>query len=85
MVCCCSALGDCLAAQAPFTIAKTGPQAPLTPGQQFNYIVTVVFLSPAKGVRIVDNLPSAVNVTSVPATWRPDGTNATTGGHHTIQ
>jgi hypothetical protein len=63
--------------QAPFTITKTGPTAPVPAGQVFSYSIVVTFLGPSRGVKIQDVLPTQVTPAGA-SSWRSRRSNSTT-------
>jgi hypothetical protein len=66
--------------QSPFLVDKSGPTQPLLVGQAFNYTINVAFKSTARGVNIIDVLPSEVKAsTTANATWFTSKTNTSTG------
>jgi hypothetical protein len=68
----------CYVTQSPFSITKTGPTK-VTQGAPFNFEVNVVFLSTAKGVKIVDEMPAGLWPTGN-ATWTATSANGVPGG-----
>lgn len=64
--------------QAPFSIMKSGP-AKVSQNVLFNFDVLVVFLATAKGVKVVDDLPSGMSPAGT-ATWTPTASNGAPAG-----
>jgi hypothetical protein len=65
--------------QVPFTVDKKGPSQPVLTGQRFNYGITVSFQGAARGVTVVDLLPTPfVLAASAASTWFSSKTNTST-------
>jgi hypothetical protein len=63
----------------PFTVDKKGPTQPVLTGQRFNYSITVTFRGAAKGVTVLDLLPSPfVLAAAANSTWFSRKTNTST-------